>query len=335
MHRPIRRRSLALLSTASLAAPALAASTLAAPALAQSGFPARAVRIIVPYAPGGASDIVGRLVAQHATRETGQSFVIENRAGGATVPGMQAVATAPADGYTVSTVDNALSVNPTTLRGRLPFDTEKDLTPLGVLVQAPVVFVKHPSAPAESVADVLAMARQRPGSVSLAHAGIGSPNHLAMVQFLVTSGLEMTPVGYRGGGPELAALVGGEIQYGFISVPSSLAQLQAGRVKALAITSQGRSPLLPEVPSFREAGLPAVDQLGWWGMVAPAGVPEAVLDRLHALLVASVHAPEVAERLRALNYELVGGSRADFAALIRLEIARWADMGARGALQAE
>lgn len=308
---------------------------LSAPALAQAGFPTRPVRIIVPYAAGGASDIVGRLVAQHATRESGQSFIIENRAGGATVPGMQAVATAPPDGYTISTVDNALSVNPTTLRGRLPFDTEKDLAPLGVLVQAPVVLVKHPGAPAESVADILAQARQRPGSVSLAHAGIGSPNHLAMVQFLVASGLEMTPVGYRGGGPEIAALVGGEIEYGFISVPSSLTHLQSGRVKALAITSSGRSPLLPEVPSFRELGLPAVDQVGWWGMVAPAGVPEPVMDRLHALLVAGVRSPEVAERLRGLNYELVGGSRADFTALIRQEIARWADMGARGALQAE
>jgi tripartite-type tricarboxylate transporter receptor subunit TctC len=313
----------------------LAATPLSAPALAQAGFPARPVRIIVPYAAGGASDIVGRLVAQHATRESGQSFIVENRAGGATVPGTHAVAIAPADGYTISTVDNALSVNPTMLRGRMPFDTEKDLAPLGVLVQAPVVLVKHPAAPAESVADVLEQARQRPGSVSLAHAGIGSPNHLAMVQFLVASGLEMTPVGYRGGGPEIVALVGGEIQYGFISVPSSLAHLQTGRVKALAITSPARSALLPEVPSFREAGLPAVDQVGWWGMVAPAGVPEAVLDRLHALLVAGVHAPAVAERLRALNYELVGGSRADFASLIHHEIARWADMGARGALQAE
>lgn len=325
MHHQTRRALLTMLAVA----------PLPAPALAQSGFPTRPVRIIVPYAAGGASDIVGRLVAQHATRETGQGFVIENRAGGATVPGMQAVATAAPDGYTISTVDNALSVNPTTLRGRLPFDTEKDLAPLGVLVQAPVVLVKHPAAPAESVADILAMARQRPGTVSLAHAGIGSPNHLAMVQFLMASGLEMTPVGYRGGGPEIAALVGGEIQYGFISVPSSLAHLQAGRVKPLAITSPTRSALLPETPSFHEVGLPAVDQQGWWGMVAPAGGPDPVMDRLHALLVAAVHAPAVAERLRALNYDLVGGSRADFAALIQREIARWADMGARGALQAE
>lgn len=325
MQRPIRRRALAM----------LAAAPLPAPALAQAGFPTRPVRIIVPYAPGGASDIVGRLVAQHATRETGQSFVVENRAGGATVPGTQAVAIAPPDGYTISTVDNALSVNPTMLRGHMPFDTEKDLAPLGVLVQAPAVLVKHPAAPANSVADVLAQARQRPGAVTLAHAGIGSPTHLAVVQFRVASGLEMTPVGYRGGGPQVAALVGGEIEYGFISVPSSLAHLQAGRVKALAITSPERSPLLPEVPSFREVGLPAVDQVGWWGLVAPAGVPEPVLDRLHALLVAGVHAPDVAERLRGLNYELVGGSRADFVSLIRQEIARWADMGARGALQAE
>lgn len=324
MHRPIRRRPLLA---------ALAAAPLSAPALAQSGFPTRPVRIIVPYAAGGASDIVGRLMAQHATKETGQSFVVENRGGGATVPGTQAVVTAPADGYTISTVDNALSVNPTMLRGRLPFDTEKDLAPLGVLVQAPLVLVKHPGAPAESVADVLAQARQRPGSVSVSHAGIGSPTHLAVVQFLVASGLEMTPVGYRGGGPQVTALMGGEVEYGFISVPSSLAHLQGGRVKALAITSPARSALLPGVPSFREAGLPAVDLMGWWGMVAPAGVPEPVLDRLHALLVAGVHTPEVAERLRGLNYELVGSSRADFAAMIRREIARWAEMGARGALQ--
>lgn len=300
-----------------------------------AGFPARPVRIIVPYAPGGVSDIVVRLMASHAAAKTGQSFVVENRGGGASVPGTQAVVTAAPDGYTVGSADNALSVNPGILGDRMPFDVERDLAPLGIMVEAPLALVAHPAAPARTVAEVAAAAKARPGTLAIAHGGTGTPTHLTALQFRLAYDLDMPLVGYRGGGPQIAGLVAGDAPYGFVGVPSGLPHIQGGRLRAIAVSSATRTRPLPETPSFAETGFPAVDQVGWWAMLAPAAVPPPILDRLNTILVAAARDAEVRERLEAQGYEVVGGTRADFAARLKREVAHWRDVFSRPGVQTE
>ena len=310
------------------------------PALAQEAasatdFPARPVRIIVPYGPGGVSDIVVRLMAQHASTRTGQSFIVENRGGGASVTGTQIVATAPPDGYTIGSADNALSVNPGILRDRMPFDVGRDLAPLGVMVEAPLVLVAHPDAPARSVQELVAAARRQPGSIAVAHGGTGTPTHLACLQMRLALDLDIALVGYRGGGPQLTGMVAGDTPYGVIGVPSGLPHLQASRLRPLAVTSARRAAPLPETPTFAEAGFPAVDQVGWWALIAPSGVPAPILDRLNTLLVAEVRDPVVRERLETQGYEIVGGSRAAFGERLQREVAHWREVFARSGIQAD
>jgi tripartite-type tricarboxylate transporter receptor subunit TctC len=328
---PLRRRAW---MAGTLAATALAAPRGLRAQDAAPGFPARSVRIVVPYGPGGASDIVVRLLAQHAGAQTGQSFVVENRGGGASVPGTQAVVAAPADGYTIGSADNALSVNPGILKDRMPFDAERDLAPLGVMVEAPLVLTAHPSAPAQTVPQVVAAARAEPGRLAFAHGGTGTPTHLALLQLREALGVEVSMVGYRGGGPQLTGMVAGDTPYGVIAVPSGLSHLQGGRLRPVAVTA--RSPALPEVPTFAEGGLAGVDQVGWWALVAPAAVPAPILDRLHALLVAeATRDASVREKLEAQGYRAVGGSRAEFGARLSREIAHWREVFSRPGMQVD
>jgi len=316
--------------------PAVASAALAGRAAhAQRGFPERPVRIIVPYGPGGGSDIVARILAQRATELSGQSFPVENRGGGASIPGTQAVVTAPADGYTIGTADNALVINPALFRDRLPYDTERDLGALGLAVTAPLLLLAHPSAPARSVAEVLAEARARPGALAISHGGVGTGSHLAAVQLQLATGLEFNQVGYRGGGPQLTGLVAGEVRYGLVAISSSFTHVQGGRLRPLAITSATRSPQLPEVPTMAESGLPTVDLVGWWGFIAPAGLPPAIAERLHAVLIAPAREPAIAARLEGLGYSVVAGSGADYAAQIRREIAQWREIVTRVGIRVE
>lgn len=330
---PADRRSLLL--GAAGAALALRVPRIARAQDAASGFPARSVRVIVPYAPGGVSDIVVRLMAQHASARTGQSFVVENRGGGASVPGTLAVVNAAPDGYTVGSADNALSVNPGVLGDRMPFDVERDLAPLGIMVEAPLALVAHPAAPARTAREVVEAARARPGTIAIAHGGTGTPTHLSSLQFRLALDLDVALVGYRGGGPQLAGLVAGDTPYGFVGVPSGLPHLRSGRLRALAVTSAARTAPLPETPTFAEAGFPAVDQVGWWAMIAPAAVPEPLLERLNAILVGSARDAEVRERLEAQGYEVVGGDRRAFGARLRREVAHWRDVFSRPGVQVD
>ncbi|WP_158291963.1 Bug family tripartite tricarboxylate transporter substrate binding protein [Paracraurococcus ruber] len=304
----------------------LGALALPAAARAQApGFPARPVRIIVPYGPGGSSDIVSRILAQHASELANQSFLVENRGGGASVPGTQAVATAAPDGYTIGSNDNALLVNPGLLGDRLPYDAERDLQPLGLAVTTPGLLLAAPGAAARDLGGMIAEARARPG-LGLSHGGIGTPSHLQVIQLQQAAGVEVTPVGYRGGGPQIAGLVAGETPYGFAALSSSFGHVQAGRLRALAVTGATRTPLLPEVPTAAEAGFPAVDLVGLWGYVVPAGVPAPLVDRLHALLLAPAREPPLRQKLEAQGYAVVASSPADYGALIRRETAQWREV---------
>ncbi|MBX6374545.1 MAG: tripartite tricarboxylate transporter substrate binding protein [Acetobacteraceae bacterium] len=335
----MRRRSALLAAATALPGVSALAGAAARPAHAQQrtarGFPERPVRIVVPYGPGGSSDIVARILAQRATEITGQSFLVENRGGGASIPGTQAVLTAPPDGYTIGTADNALVVNPALMRDRLPYDTERDLTALGLAVTAQLVLLANPNAPARSLADVLAEARAQPGTLAVSHGGIATPTHLTMVQMQLAAGVEFNQVGYRGGGPQLTGLVAGEVPYGLVAISSSFRHVQSGRLRALAISGTARSPQLPDVPTMAEAGLPGVDLVGWWGFIAPKGVPPEIVQRLHAVLIAPAREPAVKARLEELGYGVVAGSPEDYAERIRREIAQWREIVARVGLRVD
>jgi tripartite-type tricarboxylate transporter receptor subunit TctC len=306
----------------------------AQPGSQTGAFPARPVRIIVPYGPGGSSDIVARMLAQHASELSGQSFLVENRGGGASVPGTQAVLSAAPDGYTVGTNDNALVVNPSLLKEKPPYDVERDVGAIGLAVTSPGLLLAHPSATARGMAELVAHAATRPG-MAVSHGGIGTPSHLAVVQMLLATGRDFTPVGYRGGGPQLTGLVAGDVPYGIAALSSSLGHVQSGRLRALAVTGAARTPLLPEVPSMAEAGFPAVDVVGIWGFVAPAGVAPEVAARLHALLIAPAKTEPLQAKLVAQGYTVVASSPADYAAQLRREVAQWRAIVAKAGILPE
>jgi len=314
----------------------LAAAAIGAvrPAVAQS-FPTRSVRMVVPYAPGGGTDIVARIMAQAASDASGQSFVVENRGGGASIPGTQAVATATPDGYTVGFVDSALVTNPGLFGDRLPYDTERDLAPVGLVAVAPLVLVAPQSTPTPTVQDVVARAKAQPGTIAIGHAGNGTAVHLASAQFGLVTETSLLPVAYRGAGPMLTALLSGDIQIAFSAIPSAKPHIDSGRLRALAVTAPRRSTALPDVPTFAEAGWPGVDTLSLFGIVAPSATPAAVLDRLNALLVASARGPATAVRLAELGFDVQATSREAFAGLIHSEIAKWRSTIERAGIKAE
>ncbi len=306
------------------------------PAAAQDA--ARAIRLIVPYAPGGTNDIIARLLAEPLAQALGQPVLVENRGGGATVPGMQAVAQAAPDGLTVGVVDSAFTINPSLLgAARLPYDTRRDFAPVSLLVSAPLVVVVNPSLPAQDLRGLIALARARPGTLSYSSAGIGTSGHLAGEQFKQEAGgLDILHVPHRGAGPALTDLLGGQVQVNFGSLPLVQEHLRAGRLRALAVTGALRSPLLPDVPSAAEAGLPGLDTELPVGLVLPAGASPAAVQRLAQAASGAVTAPGAfRDRLTGMGFRPIGSSPAEFAARIDAEITRWAAVIRGGNIQPE
>ncbi len=303
---------------------------LAAPFLARAQ-QGRGGRIIVPYGPGGSSDLVARIMAQHA----GNGWVVENRGGGASIPGTQAVAVAAPDGSTIGTADNALVVNQALNKDRMPYQAGRDVVGLGLAVTAPLLLLAYPPAPAQTVRQVLAEARSTAGGLSLSHGGIGTPTHLAALQFQFASGAEITQVGYRGGGPQLTGLVSGEVRYGFVAIASAFGHVQGGRLRPVAISGPMRSPQMPDVPTLTEAGLPGVDVVGWWGFIGPGGMAMPLRERLYAQLVGAAREPAPRERLEGLGYTVVARPPAEFDAQVQAEVAAWTPIFERAGVKPE
>jgi tripartite-type tricarboxylate transporter receptor subunit TctC len=299
---------------------ALALAGAAAPGLGRAQ--PRALRIIVPFAAGGASDSLARMMADAAAGQ-GVPMVVENRGGGASIPGTQAIVQAPADGGTAGVIDTALVINPGLFGDRMPFDAERDLAPVGMIATAPLAFVVGAGSPARSLAEWVEAARRRPGGATLGHPGIGTAPHLAGAQLLLALGAEAVVAAYRGGAPLVAALLAGEVEGAFLAIPTARPQIEAGRLRPLAVAGASRSPALPAVPSFAEAGLPAVDAAPFFGVVAPAGTPAEAVARLHALLVAPAGQPPMATRLQDQGYAPVASAPGAFAATLRAETAKW------------
>ncbi len=309
----------------------LAAPLLAIPCLATAqAWPSRTIRLIVPYPPGGASDITARLLAQELTASLGQSVVVENRGGAASITGTQAVASAEADGYTLGVVDTAFLVNPGLFGPRLPYDTERGFTPISLLVRAPLALVVPPGAPWRTVAELVAEGKAKPEAIAFGSAGNGTAVHMAGEQFRQAAEFTYLHVPYRGGGPMITDLLAGRVQMAFGTVPAIAEHVKAGRLRALAITGAQRSPLLADVPTMAEAGLPQVDAALINALVGPANLPAPVVERLSTAARAAVGGEAMRARLSELGFLPVGATADETRATFRADIARWAEIVRKG-----
>jgi tripartite-type tricarboxylate transporter receptor subunit TctC len=303
----------------------VAAGGLAAEqACAQAAYPAKPLRWIIPFAPGGGGDIVIRNVGQRLGDALGQVVVIENRSGAGGNVGTDAVAKAAPDGYTILMANVAPMAINVTLYPKLPYDPVRDFAPITLVATFPNVLVIHPSIPAKNVAQLAALARAKPGFLSYASAGNGSTTHLAAELFRTMAGLDMVHVPYKGGGPALADLLGGHVSIYFSSLPAALPHLRTGRLRALAITSLKRSRGAPELPTMAESGFPNYEADTWIGAVAPAGTPPSVIGRLNTELVRILGTSDMQQHLVANGAEPATSTPEQFSSYIRSEIVKWA-----------
>ncbi|HEX6157387.1 MAG TPA: tripartite tricarboxylate transporter substrate binding protein [Burkholderiales bacterium] len=296
---------------------------LAIPAHAQS-YPSKPVRMIVPYPPGGGNDTLGRLFAAKLGERTGQQFVVENRPGAGAMIGTEAAAKSAPDGYTIllsSIATHALSPN---LYSRVPYDPVKDFAPITLLGIAPTVLVVPADLPARNLQEFIAAARARPGALAYASGGNGTPPHINAEVFKAVAGVDLLHVAYKGGGPALVDLMAGRVQAMLDTAASAMPHVRAGKLRALALSAPRRSPELPDLPTFAEAGLPQYDTNAWYSMHAPAGTPPEIVRRLNAELVAILRDPDVLARFKQLATDPVGNSPEAFAAFVRAELDKYA-----------
>lgn len=289
---------------------------------AAQDYPSRPVRVIDPFSPGGATDVLARVVGQKLSERLGQSFLVENRAGGGGHIGADLVVKSPPNGYTllVAGVPHAIGM---TLYRKLPYDMAKDLAPVTQMATFPSLIVVHPSLPVKSVKELLALAKARPGELNYG-ANPGSPNHLAMELFNSMGKVKMVHIGYKGAGPVVIDLLAGQLHLASLGVPTVWPQVQAGKVRVIAVTSTTRSPLLPAVPTVSESGLPGYDVSSWYGMYSPAGTPGTIVTKLNAEIAAALKAPDVTERLSSLGAQPAPTSPDEFGRITRNEIKKWA-----------
>ncbi len=300
---------------------AAVAVVTAVPAYAQT-FPTRPVRMLVPYPPGGANDIVARLLAPSLTQQLGQNVIVDNRGGGNTLIGSEIVATSAPNGYTLLVVAAGHAVNPA-LYKKLPYDTARDFVPVAQFGDGAYVFVAHPGAGVSSNAELIALAKAKPGQVAYASSSTGNLTHLAAELFNSMAGIKMLHVPYKGGNPAMADLLAGRVQVFFSTVAVARPHLQSGKIKALGVTTPKRTPALPNVPPIAESGLPGYAVSGWYGLVAPKGTPKAVIERLHGVIQVALRQPETRERLLGVGVEATEVSSAEFGKLIDSDIAKW------------
>jgi tripartite-type tricarboxylate transporter receptor subunit TctC len=301
---------------------AIALAALPSSALSQA-YPSKAVRMIVPFPAGGSTDIVGRTVAQKLSEMWGQPVVVDNRPGGGTTIGTDAVAKAAPDGYTLLVTPAPFTINPSLL-ARLPYDALADFAPITLINTTPLVVVVNPGVPAKSVKELIALAKARPGKLNFGSSGTGGSNHLAGELFNAMAGVKMVHIPYKGNAPALVDLVGGHVDLVFNGLTSALPLIKGGKLRALAITSIQRSGALPDLPTVDETGLKGFAAVAWNGLSAPARTPREVIAKINADVIKIVNAPELRERLKAEGSDPVGNSTEQYAAFLRDEVAKWA-----------
>ena len=300
---------------------------------AQSPFPSKPVHIFVPYAAGGGVDILARTLGDVVSKQWGQTVVVENRPGAGGVVASQALVSAPPDGYTLIVVASGHATNPL-LYPKIPYDTFKDFTPISLLASSPNILLVRADSSFKTLSDLIAQARAKPGSLSFAHAGTGTSTHLAGELLKNLAHVDLNAIPYKGGAPAINDLLGGQIAMSFNNGPESVGQLEAGTVRALAVTTGKRVPFLPNVPSMAET-VPGYDTGVWWGLLGPAGIPDDLLTKLNRDFVAALNTDAVKERLNKLGASPIGSSPKEFDAVIYADYEKWGPIIKAAGMKAE
>ena len=313
----------------------LAGAALAAPSLAWAqAYPAHPVRVIVPFAPGGATDVVARPILQELSKRLGQPFLVENVAGASGNIGTARAAKAAPDGYTLLFTYGAYVVNPS-LFDKVPYDPVRDFAPITLAVNSAAVLSVHPAFPAKTLEELIALIKTNPGKHTYASGGTGTQPHLAAEQLRLSLGLDIAHVPHNGGGPALVSMIGGHTPIGFTTLPPTAPHIKSGKLRALAITGAKRSPSVPDVPTMAEAGYPGVEGDAWGGVLAPAGTDKQIVALLNREIVGILSQSTMTERLVDLGYEPVGNSPDEFAVQIKIDIAKWAKVIRSAGIKAE
>ena len=314
----------------------IAATTLwAGMALAQSGsYPNKPIKFIVPYPPGGGTDVIARIVQEPLSSNLGQQVIIENRGGAGGSIGSEAAARSPADGYTVLFTLSSHTINPA-IYPKLSFNTEKDFLPVVTIASLPQILVANPDFPAKNVKDVIDMAKAKPGTIAYASVGNGSPGHLAGAMMAGAANVKMTHIPYRGGGPAVTDVMGGQVPLLWVSIPAAANFVKAGKLKALAVSTTKRSAVFPDVPTMIESGFKDFEVDSWYAMFVPANSPKAAVDRLNAAANKVLTTPEVKEKLLNQGAEAVGGSPEALGRVVKAELVKWDKVVKENGIKAE
>ena len=304
-------------------AAALCMAATSAAAIAQAAYPNKPVRIIVPYPAGGTTDIIARIAANQLTERLKQSFIVENKAGASGAIGSQAVAQAAPDGYTlVMATASSHGIN-SALQKSLPYDAVKDFAPITVVANTPNIIVANPSVPVKSLQELIALAKAQPGKINFGSTSAGGSPHMSAELLKMMAGIDMTHVPYKGAAPMLTDLIGGQVQIGFDNLPSTIGFVKSGKVRPLAVTTAKRWPGAPDIPTVAESGVPGYEVSGWFGLLAPAGTPKDVLNKIQSTIADAVKSPEVAKQLNDLGAEPVANKPEVFAQEIKDDVEKW------------
>lgn len=308
-----------------------------AAALAQQkagDYPARPVRIIVPQSPGASTDLTARLIAQRLADAFKQPVVVDNRPGAGTISGTEIVARATPDGYTLLVVASSITINPSIYK-KLPYDPVRDFAPVTQLLTFPNLIVAHPSVPVKTLQDLLALARAKPGELNYASAGRGTGTHMSAELLKTMTGIDIVQVPYKGGGPAITAILGGQVQLNVGTIVALLPHVRSGKLRAIAVTTAKRSAAAPDIPTVAESGVPGYDHGPWNGLFAPGKAPKAVIAKINAEVVRVLRSPEFSTAVASQGAETVGNSPEQFAAVVKSEIAKWAKVVKAAGIRAE
>jgi len=286
-------------------------------------YPRHSIRLLIPYPPGGAGDIVGRMLAPKLSDALGQQIVVDNRGGGGQIIATEITAKAPADGYTLFLASATHGINPGLRRGKLPYDTVRDFASITLVAQSPLVFIAHPSLGVGNIKELVALAKTRPGRINYASSGPGTGGHLSIELLKFQTGIDLVHVPYKGAGPALIDLIGGQVQMMCTSPLAAMPHVKAGKLRALGMTSASRSRAAPDLPTVAEQGLPGYESSLWYALLAPAATPQTIIKRLHAETVKILKMPDISELLLSQGAEPVGNSPQELSRFIKSDIDRW------------
>ncbi len=306
---------------------------LAIPAAAQQDYPNRPIRLIIPFPPGGSNDIVGRAIATQLSEKLGKQVIVDNRTGAAAIVGTEIAAKAPPDGYTILVISLAHAYNPWLYK--LPYDPIKAFTPIGLMATGTNALTVHPSLPAHSVKELIAMAKAKPGELTYASSGVGTFQHLTAELFKLEAKVDLLHIAFRGGGPALTDVLGGHNKIMFSSVVNVVSHVKSGRLRALGTGGTQRAPALPDVPTISEAGVPGYEANQWWGLLAPAGTPPAIVARLHKALEEVQDVPEIQQQFEKEGAAIKKMSSAEFGKFVETEMAKWERVVKASGIKAE